>query len=206
MFHAARIKLIQALVEEHGLDKFFTLTLARGGGDPGGGDPPWDYIHVVWSRFRKRMRRRDADFKFVSVLESHKDTRYPHIHGFTNIWMPQKEWSEKWESCGGGPVVWVERVRDGNVADYAGKELAVAKYVGKEQIAGAVARTKGKRTLWRSKRLKAKFELTKSEDWVIIKEDVYDSSGRLNLEGQKKNGTQKECLAATCRTVSCSSN
>ncbi len=186
LFYHRRVSLIQNVVDEYDLRKFFTLTLDRDMVDI----EPWEYIHDVWCKFRKRMKRKyKGAFRFISVLEAHKNKNWPHIHGFTNIWMAQKEWSRIWEECGGGPVVWVERVEDGKVTDYVNKQLAVYKYVGKEQLTGAVASTKGERTLWRSQKLRAKKELTKSESCVIVKEDVFNDKGekirRIFPHGQK---------------------
>ena len=170
--------MIQSLVEEHELNKFFTLTLDHQSVTIA----PWEYIHDVWSRFRKRMHRRFYEFKFVSILEAHKDTTWPHVHGFTNVWMAKRDWSDMWVSCGGGEITWIEAVTDEKAGEYVGKELSVYRYVGKEQLTGAVARNKKKRTLWRSKGLKAKFELDKSDRYVIIKQEVFNSKGEQYLE------------------------
>ena len=180
LFWSRRVRLIQALVDEHSLDKFFTLTLNRDGFDSK--LEPWEYIHHCWLKFRKRMNRRFENYKFCAILEAHKNDTWPHIHGFTNCWLSQKDYSDIWENCGGGPIVWVERVKYGSVGEYVGKELAVARYVGKEQITGAVAKTKKKRTLWRSTGLKAKHELTSNQDYVIVQENVFDSKGNQVLE------------------------
>jgi hypothetical protein len=171
------VRLITALIGEQDLNKFFTLTL-----DPGMIDTacdPWDYIHDVWSRFRKRMNRRYDNFVFVAVLESHKNSKLPHIHGFTNVWMKQAEWSDIWLECGGGKMTWVSQVDKEEIADYVSKELEVAKYVGKENLLEGYKQRGSHRSLWRSKKLKAKFELTSSEKYVMIKEIVFDEQGQM---------------------------
>lgn len=171
-FWERRVSLISALVDEYGLIRFFTLTLDRDILKPD--DEPWDYIHYVWSKFRKRMKRRFDDFKFVAVLESHKNKAWPHIHGFTNIWMQQALWSGLWSLSGGGSIVWIEAVENKKLSEYVSKQIEVARYVGKENLEVAYKEKRGHRTLWRSEKLKAKFELDKTSEWDIIKESVYN--------------------------------
>lgn len=170
LFWSRRVRLITALIQEHGLKRFFTLTLERGKVGPN--EDPWDYIHHPWSKFRKRMSRR-YDFKFVAILESHKNKIWPHIHGFTDVWMNQVSWSDMWDQCGGGPVVWIEGCDNGDLSKYVSKQIEVARYVGKENLEVAYKERKGHRTLWRSKNLKAKYELTSSDKWDIVKEGVF---------------------------------
>ncbi|MEE8599392.1 MAG: hypothetical protein V3S69_07815, partial [Dehalococcoidales bacterium] len=121
------MRLISALITEQGLIRFFTLTLNRDVIPYDRSEMelvnPWDYIHAVWSNFRKRMNRRFSDFKFVAVLEGHKNKDYPHIHGFTNIWMEQRLWSSMWAECGGGVIVWVEAVKDQALSEYVSKQI-----------------------------------------------------------------------------------
>jgi hypothetical protein len=72
--------------------------------------------------------------------------------------MTQEEYSRHWSNCGGGKIAWVEKVKSsGDVGEYVAKQLG--RYVGKENILeGKKLRGKGKRTLWRSKGMKADFE------------------------------------------------
>ncbi len=69
IFHWRRIKLVDALVKEHGLIRFFTLTIARECDKV----KAWDEIHHAWSVFRQRMKRRFNPFLYVAILEGHKD-------------------------------------------------------------------------------------------------------------------------------------
>lgn len=172
------MRLVSALICEYGLTKFFTLTLDRENIPTG--QNPWEYIHSPWSKFRKRMNRKYDDFRFVAILEAHKQTAFPHIHGFTNVWMHQKNWSSMWKDVEGGEVVWVEKVEEEGLSEYVSKSIEVAKYVGKEQLLEGYKQKGSFRTLWRSKGLKAKFELDKSEGWCIIKEKVYKENGELS--------------------------
>jgi hypothetical protein len=130
---------------------------------------------------RKRLRRRFKEFRFVAVLEKHKQNDRPHIHGFTNVWLSQSEWSVMWNECGGGKIVWVEKVRSEEVSEYVGKEISVARYVGKENLA---VNRKKIRKLWRSKGMKASFELKEDKTWCIIKEKVYNENGELSQYGK----------------------
>lgn len=173
LFWSRRVRLISALIEEHGLIRFFTLTL-----DPGMivGNP-WNYIHSPWVKMRHRLKRRRSDFKFVAVLERHKNRDVPHIHGFTNLWLHQRQWSTLWHESCGGKIVWVEKVKDGDLSAYVSKELNVAKYVGKENLVGVYKDRKVLRTLWRTRGLKAKYELQKETEWSIVKEAMYKEDG-----------------------------
>lgn len=188
------MRLISALIEEYDLKRFFTLTLRRSI-IPKEQDP-WEYIHHPWSKFRKRMNRRFASFKFVAVLEAHKNNEYPHIHGFTNVWMHQRNWSTMWSECKGGDIVWVEKVADLQLSEYVSKSLEVARYVGKEQLLDAYKQRKRHRTLWRSENTKAKFELNTSSEWCIIQEKVYNENGEMLDYFSKKgvwSGSQAKC-------------
>ena len=205
LFWSRRVRLIAALIEEHGLKRFFTLTL-----DPAmiEGDP-WKYIPVPWYKLRKRISRRYSEFKYVAVLEKHKNRDCPHIHGFTNIWMEKQMWTSLWQKSGGGVITWVSRVKDESPSAYVAKELNAAKYVGKENLIEGYKQKSGGRTLWRSVGLKAKFELTKSEEWSILKEWVYDDEGELNdffakkgvWSGREQKQKRKNVEAA-CRPLS----
>lgn len=178
------MRLITALIKEFGLIRFFTLTL----------DPdmipctqdPWDYIHYPWSKLRKRLKRLYPEFRFVAILEKHKTNNRPHIHGFTNAWISQLDWSIMWNECEGGQIVWIEKVKDGEVSSYVSKELEVAKYVGKDNLVAGYKQSKGHRTLWRSEKMKAKFELTSTPGWTILKQDVYTEQGQLTDFFEKK--------------------
>lgn len=191
LYHWRRVRLLSALVDEYGLVRFFTLTL-----DPSAvpvGVDPWRHVVDVWSRARKRLRRIDREFRFVAVLERHKARDCPHIHGFTNLWLEQSRWSDLWGASGGGRVAWVSRV-DTGAEDYVSKQLNVAKYVGKEQLTSVPCRER-LRTLWRSKGLKAKFELDKGSDCDIIREHCFDDEGHLTWRGkqlERRNNEQEE--------------
>jgi len=146
----------------------------------------------------------NADFKFVAVLEAHKNKAFPHIHGFTNIWLHQREWSRMWNECKGGKIVWVERIESPDLSEYVSKQLEVARYVGKENLAKAYKEKRNHRTLWRSENLKAKFELTHESEWDIIKEQVYGDDGNMldfwTKKGVWSNGQGKQVrknMAAT---------
>lgn len=186
LFWSRRVSLLTDLIETHALERFFTLTLDRGIIGPS--VDPWEYIHHPWSKMRKRMNRRHDNFLFVAILEEHKDTRYPHIHGFTNVWMKQREWSNMWEACNGGKIVDIRRIKNVSVGEYVSKQLEVAKYVGKDNLRGAYSKRNGKRTFWRSKGMKGEKELDKSTEWSIIKEGVYLEDGTMRKFFEKQLG------------------
>lgn len=194
LFHARRIRLVDALVKEYGLIRFFTLTI------PQDHDivKTWAEIHHTWSKFRWRMSRMHKSlWRFVAVLEEHK-SGYPHIHGFTSVWMKQAQWSDLWVASGGGPVVWIEQVRDIETAsEYLTKQLDVSRYIGKQELAGAQYRKGHHHTLWRSTHMKAAFELQTASGWCIIKDNVYDSTGELSwLYKEKQYGKLETARSA----------
>jgi len=178
----SRIRLLSALVEEYKLIRFFTLTL-----DPRfiKGDP-WVYIHEPWSKLRKRLNRVRKGWKYAAVLERHKTRDVPHIHGFTDLWMHQREWSRHWNESHGGRIVWVEKVNDESASAYVSKQLDVASYVGKDQVRAPYKIGKQYRTFWRSKSTRARFELTNGSGWCILKDQVFDGAGELTDYWSKK--------------------
>jgi len=201
------VTLISSLIEEHDLVRFFTLTLDRRF-IPAKMNP-WDYVHGPWSKLRKRLGRRFPNFKFVSVLEHHKNKNYPHIHGFTNVWLKQDVWSGLWNECKGGRIVWVEQVKTPELSKYVSKNLEVAKYVGKENLVGGYKARGKHRTLWRSLKLNVKKDLTQDSKWVIVKEKVFNEEGRLTdffaMKGVWANVQEKQQrknMERTCCTVS----
>lgn len=192
-FWRARIRLISDLVVKYDLKRFFTLTI-----DPrhlSVDQSAWLYIHKPWSKLRKRINRRFPGWKYIAVLEGHKSRDVPHIHGFTDVWMLQKEWSQMWSDCKGGKIVWVEKVKDEKLSNYVSKTLEVAKYVGKENLEKGYKENKGFRTLWRSKNTRADFELQKEKRYSILRMDVYNEDGTLTdffaKKGVWSNGKKK---------------
>lgn len=191
LFWSRRVRLITALIEEYGLSRFFTLTL-----DPKTDNGnPWTEVRHSWAMFRKRMHRRFDGFRFVAVLESHKHRDCPHIHGFTNVWMHQRDWSTMWHAVCGGPIVWVEQVKSPELSQYVSKSIEVARYVGKEQLKAGYRHRANAHTLWRSTNTRARFELTKSIGWCIVKEEVYQDDGRFtdywSMKGVWHHGQDK---------------
>jgi len=173
-FWLERIRLISTLIEEYKLDKFFTLTLDR--------EIPlenaWKAIPCVWHKFLTIIKRKYPKWQFVAILEAHKDG-YPHIHGFTNQWMTQAEYTTHWQNCGGGKITWVEKIKSsGDVGDYVAKQLG--RYVGKQNVLeGKRLRGKKQRTLWRSTGMKASFEIDEHvSDWIILQGNYFDMEGK----------------------------
>lgn len=185
-FCRKRVATICNVLPKYGLTKFFTLTLDR--------SMPvwqaWDDISYLWAKMRRRLYREakkaGIELKFVAVLEQHKDG-YPHIHGFTNLWLHKSLWSMHWYEVGGGKNgSRIEGVKDlTNCGEYVTKELNVAKYVGKDNVVGALQHVKkGKRTFWRSKGLKTDYELKPKveSEWKLVKGKNHEAYERKNLE------------------------
>lgn len=172
MFRAKRVRLINALVSEYGLTKFFTLTVTR--------DmllkEAWQEMPHIWSLMRKRLRRLSKDFLFVAVLEAHKDG-YPHIHGFTNTYIEKHDLTDMWVACGGGKMTWIEKVTD-DIGEYVSKQLGVGKYLSKQNLCLAKSRVGKQHTFWRSLNMKAQFELeTPQEKCVLLQGNYVDNEG-----------------------------
>ncbi len=167
------------LVREYQLNKFFTLTVRQ---DKCTLEEAWLQVSDTWNKFLTVMRRKYDGLLYVAVLEEHV-SGYPHVHGFTNIWIPQEEWSKRWSACGGGSVVWVERVKN-DISEYVSKQWNIAHYVGKQAICGPKRRLV-RRTIWRSVGMKTVAEVTKrSEDlWRLLKGHIFDD-GRLRDHGE----------------------
>ena len=98
---------------------------------------------------------------------------------------------------------------DAGASEYVSKSLEVARYVGKDNIVGAYGEKKKCKTLWRSRGLKAKYELTTEPGWSIIKECVFKDDGTMSRYGQErygKYGSQEERkgkdVEGACSTIS----
>lgn len=178
LFYIKRVRLISDLIKEYSLDRFYQLSMKR--------DVPrreaWENIPHIWRKARTMLTRRYPNMLFCSVLEANKDG-YPHIHGFVNIFIHQREWSKTFEVCGGGSYAWVTKidVKDGTVEEYVTKELNIARYVGKDQIITARQMAKRRaRTFWRSVGMKTEYERKKGEaeksGVILVKEDVYEET------------------------------
>jgi len=175
-----RLAIFIGVCEKYGLNKFFTLTLDRSIEL----EERWRNIPFIWLKMRHRLQRiakkRNSTFLFIAGLEAQKDGT-PHIHGFTNLWLEQIEWSRLWNECGGGTFIWIEKVDDyAKIGDYVNKEIEVYKYVGKDNLETTIDHiAKRKRTYWRSKKLWTDFEIEKKKkeeyneeygtNWELIK-------------------------------------
>ncbi len=145
-----RVKEITDLVNLNGLNRFITLTLDHKKWSSA--QEAWEGIAGVWSMFRKRLRRAFKGIKFVCILEKHKESDYPHVHGFLNQFVPSRWISKNWEECGGGIMTDIELVR-GDVTAYVTKQLEVAKYVGKDNVNIGDWVAPRKRVIWKSRGL-----------------------------------------------------
>ena len=171
-----RVILISDLIKEYGLNRFFTLTMNR----EVSRREAWKQVPYVWNKTRTILRRKYPGMKYCSILEAHK-SGYPHMHGFINVYIHQREWSKTFAACGGGSYVWVEKVRDGDIEDYVTKQLNVARYVGKEQVITARQMVKPKaRTFWRSENMKTererKRETKEKTGFVLVTEQMYEET------------------------------
>ncbi len=156
LYYLKRVCLISDLILEHGLTRFFTLTMDR----KMARREAWEKVPYVWDKARKRIIRRHPNLRYCAILEAHKDG-YPHIHGFMSEFVDQRVWSSAFAGSGGGSYVWIEevKVKTGDVARYVSKQLNVARYVGKVQVITARQMIKPRaRTFWRSKGMKTEYE------------------------------------------------
>lgn len=153
--------------------RFFTLTyrqeLPR--------EDVWKDWWTAWNSFRYVIKRKYGYFSYIAILESHPESEYPHIHGLTNLWMKKKDWSERWTAVGGGPIGWIEVVKDKDVSIYFGKDRGIAKYFGKKNMINVHLKTR-RRSIFASRDLTGweaeKREEAKSEDWVLMQENLIE--------------------------------
>jgi len=124
---------IERVAVEKGLDRFLTLTL----------NPEiipkeasaHQYIWWVWGKFRVYLGRKyNEAISFICVLELHK-SGFPHLHTLVDRFIPQKWISQAWESVGGGPIVFIERLGNvGEIGRYLAKYLT--KSSGEKRLRG----------------------------------------------------------------------
>lgn len=206
MFWQKRVKLVSTLIIEYKLTRFFTLTMDR--------EMPLEdsqsALPCIWNKFLTICRRKYPNWLFVAIRENHKDG-YPHLHGFTNQWMRQKEYSNHWQACGGGKMAWVEKVKSsGEMGEYVAKQLG--RYVGKQNlVCGKIDAGKGERTIWRSVGMKASYEEKEGKDFVLVKAKMFDNEGNMlyNIKQEGKiyvikfkGGIEYEQVCVTCGTIS----
>lgn len=197
--------LADNLIRKYSLTRFFTLTVDR----TYDVETTWRTISSWWSVMRKRLKRYASkigvDFKFFAILECHKDG-YPHIHGFWNMWIDQKELSVMWSECAPGKVVHVRTVDDSkSAADYLWQDAA--RYIGKQQAIDGARKIQSRgRTMWRSVGLKSDYELhkkalTEESDtaytrvWTIERRDLMKMPVRSRDYGK---ANEREDLERTC--------
>jgi hypothetical protein len=130
----------------------------------------WDAISYVWDKARKCLVRKFPDMLYSANLEAHLDG-YPHIHGFTNIWLHTRVWSKIFEKSGGGKIAWLEKVKgtDGAISEYVCKQLGIARYIGKKQVITARQMLKPRaRSFWRSRDMKTKYEKREKKSSIVM--------------------------------------
>ena len=172
LYYLKRVRLQSDLIIEYDLKRFFTLTMKRNMS----AKEAWEQIPLVWAKARRILVRENPGLLFSANLEAHKDG-YPHIHGFTNIWLPTHVWSKVFEKCGGGKIAWLEKVdmKNGAIPEYVCKQLGVARYIGKSQVITARQMLKRRaRSFWRSKGMETEYEKReKSQDMIMIPVNLY---------------------------------
>jgi hypothetical protein len=166
LYYIKRVRLQSDLIIEYDLKRFFTLTMKRNMS----AREAWVQIPLVWGKARRILVRENPDLLFSANIEAHKDG-YPHIHGFTNIWLHTSVWSKIFEKCGGGKIAWLEKVdmKDGAIPEYVCKQLGIARYIGKEQVITARQMLKPRaRSFWRSRDMKTKYEKREKKSGIIM--------------------------------------
>lgn len=175
LYYFKRTRLISHSIVEYDLKRFFTLTMDR----KALCSESWKKIPYIWHKALTILKRKYSTFLFNAILEAHKDG-YPHIHGFTNTYIPIKVWSHIFNACGGGKIAYVERIKikDGDISQYVNKELNIARYVGKDQVITARQMLKSRaRSFWRSQGMYTEEERKRKEagksDTILVWEDIY---------------------------------
>lgn len=183
---------IQALCEDNGLNRFFTLTVnPRNFKDD---MEAWENISYIWSKFRKRLAREYPNCKWVCVLEKHHEgegenrddcdeqeeaNNRPHIHGFSSEWIDVKWMTTAWEEAGGGSGVKIKWVW-GTPADYVCKELAVSRYCTKDSLDVGDFVKPYQKIFWASQGL-VKRPKKKSEGYGFVAKQIVGLSGKTIL-------------------------
>jgi hypothetical protein len=115
--------LIAAAAEDHGLNRFLTLTV-----DPrkcAKVEDPVAYIRGVWRKFRVYLARKHGkSVEFIAVLEAHK-SGMPHLHVLLDRYIKQSWISAAWDALGGGRIADIRYVADlEKIGWYLGKYLS----------------------------------------------------------------------------------
>ena len=174
---ARRIRIFDAMVVEHGMTRFFTLSL-----DPKkfmSREQAWEEVSHLWIKFRHRLAREYGGVRFVAVLEA-QGNGYPHVHGLFNKYVDLRWIRKHWQEVGGGFQCDIELVREGEIGKYLSKGESMAKYLGKQYTDIAQYLDHGQRAFWRSKGLKVSFESKPEEsEWELVKRNIFNESGNL---------------------------
>jgi hypothetical protein len=162
------VRNVERAVEDHGLKYFWTLTLDHK-------DVPaaksWDLIMEAWNRFRTALRADIGALSYIWCVEP-QSSGHAHLHILWDRWVPHAQVKELWSAASGGSyIVYVERVRGGNVSRY------LAKYCGK--LAGRVLVDPALKDLSGRKRF------SKSRDIVFSPWSVSEGSWRIYRIGWK---------------------
>lgn len=172
-----RVRIFDCMVSEHGMNRFFTLTV-----DPkkfDSGKQAWLKISYLWKKFVQRLLREHEEIKYVAVLEAHK-SGYPHVHGLFNQYVDLRWIRRNWQEVGGGFQCDIELVIEGAIEEYLSKNESMAKYLGKQVTDISEYLSKGQKAFWRSRGLRASFESKPIEgDWELVKGSIYDGYGNL---------------------------
>lgn len=151
----------------------------------------WDNMQVYWAKFRKRMNRYlkslgYAKFNFFCVLEeqsgkrktdSREATHMPHIHGFCDVMLDEREVLRHWCEATGGTCekrrpdrddyyYWVtsgaSQVKVKPVEDREKAAFYVSKYCTKDEMVNGLQWCKKRtKTFWRSSGLRTEPEYKK---------------------------------------------
>jgi len=165
--------------------KSFTLTYP----DTLSDQEAWDQWHPPWKNFKYVMKRKHGSFSYIAVLEKHKENNRPHIHGLTNLkYVEQAEWSERWEAASGAPVVWINEVKEANLAKYFSKEFGIARYFGKENMLLAFLKTHHN-SIFASQDVTAHEKAMRAKagksPWLLVKKPFYENAGKDLTDGSR---------------------
>lgn len=183
---------IQALCEDNGLNRFFTLTL----------DPrefrddmeAWERISHIWSKFRKRLARAYPKAKWVCVLEKHREgeggerddcdeqeeaNNRPHIHGYSSCWIDTVWMDGAWRACGGGTHTHIKYVW-GTPEDYVCKDVAVSRYSTKDMLEIGEFIKPYQKIFWKSRGLVERDKKV-SEGYGFVARQIVGLSGKVVL-------------------------
>ena len=137
------------------------------------------YIKDSWSKLRKRLARKYKGFRYIWILERHKDGT-PHMHILVSHYIPQRTLSDICAEVGLGKIVDIRRVKDNKIASY------IAKYVAKD----VSVLPKAVRRFNFSKGIRIVLKLVSTGKWLLMELSCGHGAAGMGWGGHKETAIQ----------------